>query len=287
MAKLFIYGDSFAAYSDFRKSENYVSWVTLLANRLQVTDILNRAMSGSSIEFSMRNFISDVLNNLIKKEDIIIFIISSQGRIHTVYQNECPVTASQFLRVNTFENDYLDIPKDRLSYFKNNKIFIDWYLKNRDEYLININTAAYIHMLSNFAKNNLSNTLILLNLYDIKNPINLDFSTNFIYPKVSLMKISTNEFAKGIKWDDWVKVTKQDVRYNHLSIPNINIFANLLFEMIGSKDPSIFTYNKFKRNFLDKVIKSSSDYENYVNNNILHNSPSMTLKLNKITNKEP
>ena len=259
--KLIVYGDSYA------EDQNFISWTTQLANKLNVT-LVNRAISGSSIEYSIKYFIKDKLSNTISYNDIIIFIFSSPGRHHLDYQNKFPRTAS----IYSYGISGSVHPLNNITYYQENKEHIRWYEANKDEDIFKINASAYIHMLNNYARNNPSSIFVILNMNTLYHPIDVPILDNFLISNISLRRLSNNELASGISYNYFVKKVIADPRYNHLTIPNISILADLIHKAILTKDTSIITYDKFLRGILDRSILSQKDYLYFVNRGFLYNT---------------
>lgn len=251
--KLLVYGDSYAQ-KIYPYAPDYKSWSQVLADKLGL-ELINNAIGGSSIEYSIKCFIRDKISNVISPNDIIIFIITSMGRLHLKYQNDNPGTASSF-KYEKFTSNY---PVEHINFYKKNKNFIKWYISNKDEVMDNINTSAYIHMLNSYARSNPDNTILVFSMNNIIHPVEVPSLSNFILPNINLFTISNNEFCKDIDFSSWVRLIVSDPRPNHFCIPNSDIFANLAYEAICNKDPSIFTYDKFLQNILDKNIESKKD----------------------------
>lgn len=251
MSKLVIYGDSFASpMGDF-------SWANLLAKKLTIP-IINKAISGSSIEKSMLLFTEDYKNNFFTNYDVVIFVFSIPGRLHLEYQNKYPHTASSFSRDNDIDNYWYQL----------NKKYIKWYLLNRDPDLYRLNLEGYLQILKNFTENNSKIKLLLLSVNDLYPIFNLKPSYNFIIPQISLWKISENEFD-GITYEQWIEFSKRDCRINHLSLPNLKILVDLVFTSLKDSDGSILNYNKFVTKIFNKKLDKSSiiEYANkgYIN----------------------
>lgn len=245
MSTLYVYGDSFAA-----PVESY-SWVNLLGSKLAI-NFINKAISGSSIEKSMLLFTEDYKKNIFSQDDIIIFVLGIPGRLHLDYQNKHPNTASLFTRDNNLDNIW----------YKINKNYIKWYFLNRDPRLYRLNIDGYLHILKNFSEQNSTIKLILLSVNDL-NPIFplKPIPCNFLLPNISLWKISENEFD-GINYESWTEKVKTDIRINHLSLPNVKILADSIFDIIMTNDLSKLNYNSFIKKIFNKQLDKHS-YEKY------------------------
>jgi hypothetical protein len=60
MKKLIVYGDSYVQ----EQQDKSLSWISLLANKLDLP-IINRAIGGSSVEYSIKSFVKDKISKII------------------------------------------------------------------------------------------------------------------------------------------------------------------------------------------------------------------------------
>jgi hypothetical protein len=279
LKKLVVYGDSFAEnkpVNDFT-----IGWSILLAAKLKL-HYINNAIGGSSIEYSIKKFTHDKLSNDLSADDIIIFIFSNPGRQHLIYQTKNPSSAARFSAGNKWWTDNHASESLDKSYYYANEEHIRWFEYNKDNDIYKLNASSYIHMLNSYARNNPSSTLIILNMNPILHPIDVPVLDNFLISNTSLLKVSNNEFASGINFTTFTKKTKTDPRCNHLSNPNIVIFAELLHKVILNKDVGIINYDSFLKNILDRNILSQEDYFYYLKKDLLYNS---YIHLNNIGSK--
>ena len=80
---------------------------------------------------------------------------------------------------------------------------------------------------------------------------------------------------------DFVEFTKYDPRANHLTIPNLEILAELVYETITTKSIEHFTMDKFKTNLIKKIT-STEQYLEYVNQGYLDYSYHITRNLSNL-----
>ena len=99
---------------------------------------------------TLKSFLNDYHSNFIDYKDIVIFVLSTPGRMHFEFQNSRPDTASKYLHGSTDE------------WYKNNKKFIEWWMLNIDVSIENINHDCYIHALKTFAELQPETKVILL-----------------------------------------------------------------------------------------------------------------------------
>lgn len=257
MTKVLVYGDSFA--DDACTIGN--SWTSLLSKKLNVPQV-NRAVSGGSSQYAMKSFLNDYHSNFIDYKDIVIFVLSTPGRMHFEFQNSRPDTASKYLHGSTDE------------WYKNNKKFIEWWMLNIDVSIENINHDCYIHALKTFAELRPETKVILLANLDHdpsgKNKLPLgNIPSNFFKPNILLNEISENEIVGKLKYNEWTRVTGYDPRINHLSNPNLDILSDKIFEIINTNSIDNVKYEHFKSNIFE-LITTKHQYLKYIHQRLLY-----------------
>jgi hypothetical protein len=110
---------------------------------------------------------------------------------------------------------------------------------------------------------------------------NIRHPDNFLIPPILFTNITTNEIIGGYKYMDFVEFTKYDPRANHLTIPNLEILAELVYETINTKSIENFTMDKFKTNLIRKIT-SKDQYLEYVNQGYLDYSYYITRNLSNL-----
>ena len=139
MKTLRVYGDSYAADSE-------LCWATQLGKQFNIP-VVNKAINGSSTEYSMINFTQDINDSVINDNDIVCFLTSTVGRLNLKYISEHrPQWAGQPLSsLNT-------LPKNSSNaWYWDNKDYIRWFMVNQDDKLLQINHESYIHTLKDYA----------------------------------------------------------------------------------------------------------------------------------------
>jgi hypothetical protein len=258
MTTLRIYGDSFAS---MQPSNRITSWPTLLAAQLDLP-MSNKAVSGSGTEYSIKQLCFDFWDGIICNGDIVIIVLSSLGRLNFQYQEERPETASIYLR------DPGGNRHEHLWYWKNKK-YIEWYIVNQDCNMHSINHTAYVSLIKDIAITLPDCKFIILE--NMNSQIHLELNTypkNLLHPHISLNKISNDEFDMNndlkYPYSYWTEFTVYDARQNHLSIPNLKILSELLFESIQTMDITNITADKFMKHHLPRIT-TKDEYMNYVN----------------------
>jgi len=271
MVKLVVYGDSFAG-PPTRYDSNAYSWVDLLANNLNIP-YLNKAVAGSSLQYTISIFIKDYLEDRLKDKDILIFALTEPSRLHLDKQNEIPKTATRYVIDNHFENK-TDI------WYQINKNYVKWYLHNKDVELDYINASGYLHMLQNYARSKPNLKIIILNSFPNNYYIPLsDNVPNFMIANINLKTASDNEFNKSFNYKDWEAYINTDIRCNHFSNPNLKILADSIAEAIYLNDISTISYDRFLKEILESPISNKADYKNYIDMGYLFYSENMMKRL--------
>ena len=272
MNNLFVYGDSFASPSAITKE----TWVNILADSLNY-QVVNNAVLGSSTEYSFFKFVKDAQNDIFKEEDIIIFVISSPGRLYFNYQLfDDPSTGSRFLG---------PIRKTDLSnlWYKQNKDNIKWYVRNTNQELNQINHESYIEVLKSFARKNPKLTFFVMHNPEPLNLFKLDqCPPNFFMPDICLVEISNREIIDQTNRDfsSWTRYTDIDCRLNHLTNPNHKILANSIKNTITKKTIDFWNYDLFHQGII-KQITDLAEYKHFVDKQILFQFPRIEKKLSK------
>lgn len=258
MRTLRIYGDSFGAIIQSVKS-----WTTMLQAKLQIP-MVNKAVGGSSTEYAALQFVNDIQNNIIGDDDIIIYIPSTKGRLHFDFQiSKHPETASGYCH-GPDTRPHIDN-----NWYYKSKEHIEWWMVNVSHEIISMNFESYTHVLSNVARSKPNTTFIILKNTGWDHHIpNIVHPTNFLIAPIFLNNISSNEIIGGYNYTDFVTFTKYDPRANHLTIPNLEILADLVYETINTQYIEHFTIDKFKTNLIKKIT-SKEQYLKYVDQGLL------------------
>lgn len=264
MNNLYVYGDSFAYSSP---DGNIPSWSSILSKQLNLKEY-NRSIYGGSTENAILKFYNDYIENRFSKDDVIIFVESTPGRLHLEYQKKNPDTASLFLHE-------VDERSDHYRYYNDNKNYIRWYIGNYDNNLFELNHEAYFHMLRNFAENNKDITFIFLTNSGHYPSIQMkDIPDNFFKPDIKLLNVSQREVILDSYdnwWSDWCRHTKYDLREGHLSNINLKILADLIEDIVVRRTIERFSYDAFQTKIM-KPIECLDDYIQYVDKGYLYDT---------------
>jgi hypothetical protein len=263
---IFVYGCSFSSLG----SDEFPSWTQMLKPKLGA-NLVNHAISGNSSENVFRQWLQDAKEDNFKPGDLIIFQVSSLGRLFFTHQKDFPRTASQYIP-STNTDRFLD--RNTNSWYYENKHHLEWYLMNRDDEIHFNMRQAYKHTLRSFAESHENIKVLILEngaytgFYSL--PI-LNPPKNFFEVPIDFYSINENEFGFEGNYFNWVDFTKIDTRVNHLSIPNLRSMADLIFE-IYKEEKMLNSYDHcFQKNVFTKPIKNAQDYFEYVNQNLIFN----------------
>ena len=267
MKTLRVYCDSFASpeYTGTQRVQS--GWASILSLFLGIP-LSNRAIAGSSTEYSFQLFAEDVINNRIGDTDIIIFVVSSLGRLYFQHQQkEAPNTASMYL------SDPLK--KNPAKWYWNNKSHIEWWRYNNDLNLQGLTFEAYVQFLKMFALSKPDTVVIVLPAFEYgynEDIFKNTCPTNFMKGKITLINISKNEAGMAdynfFDYAYFSKFTLEDPRVNHLTNSNLHTLAFLLTESIKNLSLDNITYDKFQKNVIGQI-KNKDEYLNYVASNII------------------
>lgn len=268
MAKIYAYGDSYID-NGYRlcimdKVIEYDGWAQILAKKLGY-QLLNRGVSGSSTENAMMKFTEDIKENRFASGDIILFLTSTPGRLHLEFQRERPETASVYLHE-------VDTSLPRHAWYRENQHYIRWHIENFDVGLAQLNHVCYLHTIINFARSRPDLKIMLLSNTDQDEQIKLpELSPNCLRVPTEIGQISRNEWI-DCDYHGWISFTKFDARTNHLSNPNLNTLAQLVFDSLATGSTDNFTYDKFQQRIFSPI-RSKEDYYRYAEQGLIYNKP--------------
>jgi hypothetical protein len=269
MAKVYAYGDSYIdnGYLHYNKDEvlEFDGWAPILAKKLGY-EILNRGISGGSTENAMLKFSEDIKENRFESGDVILFQTSTPGRLHLLFQQERPETASVYLHD-------VDVRQPRHAWYRQNQRNIQWYLANFDVSIAQLNHVCYLHTIINFASSRPDLKIVLLSNQNQIERIKLPVPPkNCMIVPVELDRVAKNEWI-DCTYNEWISFTRFDARINHLSIPNLNTLAQFVIESLNTGRTDHFTYDKFQQRIFSPIL-SVADYNRYVDLGLIYNRPS-------------
>jgi hypothetical protein len=253
MNQLHVFGDSFA---DASAPD---SWVNLLGNLLNLK-VNGNAVGGSAIEYSYLKLIEN--ENNIDDGDIVIFTVSSPERWDLEYYlTKEPHKAGT---VSSLRN-----PNCQLD----DQDHLRWYVTSRSLKLIENKAAlymSYVHSLSvKFAN---TKFIVLSSFKESLNSSVIKKTSNFTH----LNTISLNELSNQ-EWDlancpseMFYPIYGVDPRTNHMTNPNLNQLAKILYRVITTGDDSTFSKDSFFKKVVNKLVITHEDsLLNYINTNLI------------------
>lgn len=229
--RLVIFGDSFARIYKHRLQEN--RWQASLATRLGVAKIVSYAEEGTSLFYSLQALNNYIINDY-KKDDVIVFIVTSWTRFPVLHQG---VNVNIQSQANTLAYDFGDAEIPMPTYFKENLETLMFLVNNM---VTKENHGMYMRCVDAILKS-LENKYIILDAFDNSKYYNLHpyDKNNF-----NLFDVSENEFRLDQSVTD--VYLRQDDRVNHLSPVNHLILGKLLYTYF-SEDSYTFSVDRFKK----------------------------------------
>jgi hypothetical protein len=258
--RLTVYGDSFA--------DTYEpgAWAPALATHLCLS-LQSRAVTGSSTEYAFLQLMQDFQQGSIGSGDVVIFIVSSSGRLPFRHQNlHRPNTASLYAQGDPGAGDH--------AWYWQNRQHIEWWQVNSDYKLIDLNYFSYCQTVKILAEYLKSTTFIVIPAFKINfNPGILETVSapaNFLKPAgdFNLYSVSNAELISAEYDSDWREFIGYDVRANHLTRPNLNILVKTLEAAVRQLDISGLNTDIFQKNLLNKII-NRTQYRDYISQGYL------------------
>jgi hypothetical protein len=259
MKTLRVYGDSFAAIVNDTPRD----WPTMLSEKLGIP-LVGKGVHGGSTEYAALQIFNDFHNNVIGDDDVVIYVPSIKGRLHFDLQmTERPESAAGY------QFGPNPLPNADNTWYHKSKSHIEWWITNRSEDLLTMNFESYVHLISNIARSKPNSTFVMIKHIDWGNNISgFRHPENFLIPSIEFTKITSHEIIGGYEYKSFVQYTTYDPRANHLTVPNLLILTDLLYDAINKKDVSGITLDKFKTNLIEKIT-SKQQYLDYVDQGLL------------------
>lgn len=264
-SELRVYGESFMCHW----SQGLKGWTHKLSKKLQTKEV-NRAVSGSSVESSLKRLWEDMNQNKIKENSAIIFLFTTPGRFYNKSILERYPGAGTLLVHEHLLHGWVQ------NYYEKNKSHIKWWLVEQDPDLEHMRFNCYIQGLSHW----LPKKFPTVDFYFIFNTIGynpFDFTGMNSLPKNShvITKIELNKINSGeidcnadYKYSEFVKYTETDPRVNHLTEHNQKILVDQFYNYIQTKNIKSFKKSEYLKNII-KPIENIEMYDYYVENNYL------------------
>ena len=255
MKKIVAFGDSYA-FSARCESGWKRGWISEIGRILSMP-VKNYGENGTSINFSIHNFMNYIKTSDYDESDVFIFVLTEQSRIFSVDMPNFMFGSG--------------LHKELSGLRKANPQDVKWAYENYENWLwareladTNFDSIKTIALLKSFAKSNQSNLVILVNAFS-SNLSNLNYfskissnTENFIFVIYALSDISRLEFHG----DGHNRIIHEsDIRVNHLCKENNKILTEMIANVITSRniaeyDPTRFVQKVFHNR--DDVVKDKA-----------------------------
>lgn len=266
-----VYGDSYTAPKGDWKIDHRPTWVDHLGKTLN-TEVINLAQPGASTERAYKLMYLDHQQGKIGSGDVVIFTVSSAGRIHFEYINrEKPGQAAILNNLDIIESGSKGklFLKDR-NWLQENIQHIKWWVANADFDLIHASYGAYVSWIKDQAYANKDITWVILYKEMPKYQFfNDHMPNNFIDFRYELDKISQAEIIEQVSYGKFTTYTDWDPRGNHFTNQNVEILVKQMAAAITQRDSSMLDANGFNRSCIG-VIKNKTDYQNYIDSGTIN-----------------
>jgi hypothetical protein len=264
MGTIHTYGDSYI--SEIFKQYNFSGWSDMLAKNMNM-NIITHGVDGSSTTYAMKKF-NETCGQIVDG-DVVLFVITSTGRLHLNFQNDRPETAAWYA------NPIRQFDDHKHAWYFENKDHIKWLLTNYDYDSESLHFEGYRHILRNFAEKHPSVRIMTFRFshHDVlKSGLHFPFDTkNFLEFPLELTRISRNEFD-DFEYTDFIKHSVYDIRVNHLSNVNLKILSQLVQQSLESGTTDSITYDLFKQRLFE-IPRTAEDYDKYVELDYIYRMP--------------
>lgn len=248
MKKLVVFGDSYV--------DLYGSWTSMTALAFGVP-LINYGHAATSIAYSLGEFNKYATSSAYHPEDIIIFAITSQMRLHASSMPSPALSVGRHSLMTT------DADKEWL---RQNLKNLEWAQVNLFDDTINYEILKILAVMQSWASAHPSNLVVALKLFPDVSPAKLSNyicnGPNFI-PLVDAPLLSEVSMKEFITPELMFSVMKDvpDQRMNHLSACNTDLLASMITDVIIHRDSTYYKPSQFTTN----IFLTKEDYENYEN----------------------
>lgn len=248
MSRLIVFGDSFASHRNSQHPEysKGVLWFEEVAKKLNLP-LKNKAHSGSSFEWSKKQFWDYYNSNEYSEDDLIIFVFTSLQRSPFIAADLPPQYASYYSAFlqGTLKKDHFAYNhyNDNKELYRGLSKYYGWETQLFDRQLF----CLALKQIPNMTVAITAFTDLTMNL---ENTSLLKKSDNFLYIPARLHELSENELvdADMYRFYDYFG---GEVRNCHFSNSNNVIMADQITQCILHKTNKYFHKGKFKK----KIIK--------------------------------
>jgi len=308
-----VFGDSYVApeYTGNITGNSRDGVIHRLQKKLSVSTARNYAAHGSCFEFSVKNLIFRMRYQEIKPGDLIIFCVTTAGRIAN--KSTCDINVKEGQVFPTLAAGgsgllHYDYTKESEHPPSISSHILDTYAhENREGLLFTILEKDYevdrIHhfsmycLLLSFAKAHPENKFVIINVQNglemndvcipeipdncIIYPLPIsDADQGEIYWDPDILDFFKRKNSHTTRHSQLIKYTGQDPRINHLTIPNTEVFVNHLYEGIKNWNFDHVNEDDFYKTHW-KIPKTAEEYLKQVEENILDYKPGFEMKYAK------
>ena len=274
-----VYGDSYCSPCYPSGTSIADHWPSILSRKLNCKEI-NKAVPGTSNAVIYTRLKEDIQTNKFSDNDTecIIFQFSTIGRYYNDYIiRKIPDACSSVLHASQ------DMRIPIKEYYEENKEHIKWAISEYSSAVEHHHMESTLYWLKHYVSARYPNIKIVV-LFNSLYPTDIDTSLltttdNFIcLDHFSLTEISFSEIEGNTTFSEIIKFTKSDPRSNHLSIPNLEILADSIFNIIKTNDKSYLNYDSFHKNNFAKI-ENKEQYSKLVTDGVIYHISDMYNKL--------
>ena len=279
MKNIRVYGDSYCS-SCYPSGNNIADhWTSILSRKLNCNEV-NRAVPGTSNAVIYTRLKEDIQRKKFSDSDTecIIFQFSTIGRYYNNHIiKEIPDACSSVIHASP------DMRTSIKEYYEENKEHIKWAISEYSPEVEWHHMESTLYWLKHYVSVKYPNIKIVV-LFNYLYPISIDTSLlmtteNFIcLDHFSLTETSFSEIKGNKNFIEVLEFTKGDPRSNHLTIPNLEILANSIFNVIKTNDKSYINYESFHKNNFGKI-ENKEQFNQMVAEGVIHYIPDMYNKL--------
>jgi len=273
MNNFFIFGDSYSAeeqleYKFSNEDFSYCWPKKLKSNFENEYNFKNFSLEGTGPYYSLKLF--DEISNKLKKDDIVIFVISDLYRFmysnlpskFDMYSNNimCDMNDLKPYYIGSSSNTSDQMKQRFLSFYEMHKENIEFFY---DMFFKNLKPSSLFLMFSSMFKTIAENKKLLKFILLFKRTSynknyishNVNNSKHFFSFFTELDRISSDEYI-----DNHRMFRGHDKRPNHLSIENHEIMFENILSIIDNFNEINYALKPFKKN----ILKESKNYQNFI-----------------------
>tara|TARA_B100000214_G_C23966948_1_gene628178 strand:+ start:925 stop:1695 length:771 start_codon:yes stop_codon:yes gene_type:complete len=237
--RLIIFGDSFA-----QPYEQEWIWYRQTAQKLDCDEIINYAIQGSSLEYSLSKLVGHIATDL-QEQDKIIFLTTIPIRAPIVHEKYLPEWACLYnmdvladKNIHSTAHEHFEQHKQ---YYKSHALFAEY------------NISLYKHLPLIATCNMINNDVVCMMMFDVVPAYirKLVTKKNLIIPDMFLYDVSANELDQQNMPALFNKLGIGDMRPCHLTRKNHDVLAEAMAQSLTQKK-DCFNVDSFHQKILNK-----------------------------------